>query len=115
MPKTENIKFHDLYELYPEFNINIKYEQELLQEYDIIIWQHPMYWYSCPPILKQWIDMVLEYNWAYGSKGDALRNKLIFQVITTGGKRKITMLRVLIAIRFKIYYNHLTKLLRYVK
>lgn len=88
IPKTENIKFHDLYELYPEFNINIKYEQELLQEYDIIIWQHPMYWYSCPPILKQWIDMVLEYNWAYGSKGDSLRNKLIFQVITTGGKKE---------------------------
>ncbi|MGF1555594.1 NAD(P)H-dependent oxidoreductase [Paucihalobacter sp.] len=88
IPNTEDVRLHDLYELYPDFNINIKYEQELLQEHDIIIWQHPMYWYSCPPLLKQWIDMVLEYNWAYGNKGNALRNKLIFQVITTGGKKE---------------------------
>ncbi|MDP5062318.1 MAG: NAD(P)H-dependent oxidoreductase [Maribacter sp.] len=23
------------------------------------MWHHPRYWYSCPPLLKQWIDMVL--------------------------------------------------------
>lgn len=88
LPTSSEVTLHDLYELYPEFNINIKREQELLREHDIIIWQHPMYWYSCPPLLKQWIDMVLEYNWAYGTKGNALRNKLIFQVITTGGKKE---------------------------
>lgn len=88
IPSTDDITLHDLYELYPDFNVNIKYEQELLISHDIIIWQHPMYWYSCPPLLKQWIDMVLEYNWAYGNKGNALRNKIIFQVITTGGKKE---------------------------
>lgn len=88
LPTSSDVTLHDLYELYPEFNIDIKREQALLQEHDIIIWQHPMYWYSCPPLLKQWIDMVLEYNWAYGSKGNALRNKLIFQVITTGGQKE---------------------------
>jgi glutathione-regulated potassium-efflux system ancillary protein KefG len=38
--------------------------------------------------MKQWIDMVLEYGWAYGKKGAALKNKIIFQVITTGGNRE---------------------------
>lgn len=87
IPKSTFITFHDLYEEYPEFDIDVKREQELLEAHDIIIWQHPLYWYSCPPLLKQWIDLVLEYNWAYGKKGDFLKDKKLIQVITTGGKK----------------------------
>jgi len=32
--------------------------------------------------------MVLEYDWAYGKKGKALQNKMIFQAITTGGLKE---------------------------
>ena len=85
IPDSEHITFRDLYEEYPDFDINIKHEQLLLSLHDIIIWQHPMYWYSCPPLMKQWIDMVLEHGWAYGKKGTALKGKIIFQAITTGG------------------------------
>lgn len=88
IPKSENITFHDLYEEYPNFDIDIKREQLLLSKHDIIIWQHPLYWYNCPPLMKQWIDMVLEYGWAYGKKGEALKNKMIFQVVTTGGEKE---------------------------
>jgi glutathione-regulated potassium-efflux system ancillary protein KefG len=83
-----SITFHDLYEHYSDFNIDIKYEQQLLLSNDVVIWHHPFYWYSCPPLLKQWIDLVLEYNWAYGSKGEALKGKYILNVITTGGARE---------------------------
>ena len=86
--QVPSITFHDLYEHYPDFNIDIKYEQQLLLSHEVIIWHHPFYWYSCPPLLKQWIDLVLEYNWAYGSKGDALKGKYILNVITTGGARE---------------------------
>lgn len=88
IPDSENITFHDLYETYPEFDIDVKKEQELLNLHDVVIWHHPMYWYSCPPLLKQWIDMVLEYGWAYGKYGLALQDKLIFQAITTGGNQE---------------------------
>jgi glutathione-regulated potassium-efflux system ancillary protein KefG len=88
IPISNHITFHDLYEEYPEFDINVKHEQTLLEKHDIIIWHHPMYWYSCPPLLKQWIDMVLEYGWAYGKNGNALNGKSIFQVITTGGAKE---------------------------
>lgn len=88
IPKSNHITFHDLYEEYPEFDIDVKREQALLEKHDIIIWHHPMYWYSCPPLLKQWIDMVLEYDWAYGKNGNALKGKSIFQVITTGGTKE---------------------------
>ncbi len=81
----EGITFHDLYEAYPEFEIDINYEKSLLLSHDIIIWHHPFYWYSCPPLFKQWIDMVLEFKWAYGPGGRALQGKFIMQTISAGG------------------------------
>jgi len=87
IPCSENFTFHDVYQEYPNFDIDIKREQLLLSQHDIIIWHHPLYWYNCPPLMKQWIDMVLEYGWAYGKNGDALKDKIIFQVITTGANR----------------------------
>lgn len=83
------VTFRDLYDLYPDFDIDVPAEQELLKEHDIIIWQHPLYWYSCPPLLKQWIDLVLTYGWAYGSEGTALADKKCLQVITAGGSRDV--------------------------
>lgn len=88
IPDSANITFHDLYEEYPEFDIDMKREQELLLLHDIIIWHHPMYWYNCPPLLKQWIDIVLEHGWAYGTGGEALKGKKLLQVVTTGGKKE---------------------------
>jgi len=82
------ITFNDLYEQYPEFDINVNREKELLLEHDCIILQHPMFWYSAPSILKEWLDIVLEHGWAYGSKGDALKGKLFFNSVTTGGPRQ---------------------------
>ncbi|MES2545909.1 MAG: NAD(P)H-dependent oxidoreductase [Bacteroidota bacterium] len=88
IPNSRSITFHDLYEEYPDFDIDVKREQKLLSDHNIIIWHHPMYWYSCPPLMKQWIDMVLEHGWAYGKRGKQLENKIIFQVVTTGGDKE---------------------------
>ena len=56
----EGITFRNMYNLYPDFYIDVKKEQEMLLAHDIIIWQHPFYWYSSPSLLKEWIDLVLE-------------------------------------------------------
>lgn len=87
VPKLPDITFHDLYEKYPDFNIDIASEKSLLSDHNIIIWQHPFYWYSSPPLLKQWIDLVLEFGWAYGPGGNYLQGKIVFNSITTGGNR----------------------------
>lgn len=87
IPVSAEITFHDLYERYPDFNIDPEFEKKLLTEHDVIVWQHPFYWYSAPPLLKQWIDIVLEFGWAYGPGGTALRGKTVFNVITAGGQR----------------------------
>lgn len=84
----EHIHFHDLYETYPDLDIDIKKEQQLLLEHDVIIWQHPFYWYSAPAIIKQWLDLVLEHNWAYGAKGKMLTGKKIFNAISCGGSEE---------------------------
>jgi len=82
------VTFHDLYERYPDFDIDVKKEQEILLAHGIIIWQHPFYWYSAPALVKQWMDLVLEHNWAYGSAGRALAGKKIFNAISCGGGRE---------------------------
>jgi hypothetical protein len=35
--------------------------------------------------VKQWIDLVLAFGWAYGPGGVALRGKTLFHVVTSGG------------------------------
>jgi glutathione-regulated potassium-efflux system ancillary protein KefG len=81
----ENVTINDLYEEYPTFDINVRREQELLLAHDIIVFQHPFYWYSSPAILKEWQDLVLEYGFAYGAGGTKLQGKLFLTAITAGG------------------------------
>lgn len=82
--KIENVTFHDLYEEYPDMDIDIDREQQLLAEHDCIVFMHPMYWYSAPAIFKEWQDLVLEHGWAYGSQGNALKDKIFFSTVSTG-------------------------------
>jgi len=79
------VRVHDLYEQYPDFNIDVEGEHELLVQHGIIIWQYPLYMYSPPAILKQWMDLVLEHGWAHGAGGSHLENKLMLNAVTTGG------------------------------
>ncbi|MGD2071772.1 MAG: NAD(P)H-dependent oxidoreductase, partial [Gemmatimonadota bacterium] len=53
-----------------------------------IVLQHPLYWYSTPPLLKQWEDLVLEHGWAYGSEGTALRGKRAASAVSAGGREE---------------------------
>lgn len=79
------VTVRDLYELYPTLAIDVKAEQEALLAHDVIVFQHPFYWYSSPAIFKEWQDLVLEHGWAYGHGGTQLRGKITFNAISTGG------------------------------
>jgi glutathione-regulated potassium-efflux system ancillary protein KefG len=84
----DGVTVNDLYEAYPELDIDVDREQELLLKHDVVVFQHPLYWYSTPAILKEWQDLVLEHGWAYGRGGDALRGKWLMSAITTGGSEE---------------------------
>ncbi len=85
LPAVRGVTFNDLYEQYPDLDIDIEREQQLLLRHDTIILQHPFYWYSSPAILKQWMDLVLEHGWAYGREGRMLHGKRMLNVISAGG------------------------------
>jgi glutathione-regulated potassium-efflux system ancillary protein KefG len=85
---TDGITFHDLYASYPDFLIDVPYEQQLCESHDIIIFYHPFYWYSTSSIIKEWFNLVLEHAWAYGSTGRALEGKITFQALTAGGNHE---------------------------
>ena len=82
---VEGVTFHDLYERYYDFQIDVAREQRLLNAHDLIVLQHPLYWYSSPALLKEWQDLVLEYGYAYGEGGTALRGKRVLSVLSAGG------------------------------
>jgi glutathione-regulated potassium-efflux system ancillary protein KefG len=79
------VTFHDLYQCYPDFDVDVPREQRLLVEHDAIVLQHPFYWYSTPALVKEWEDLVLEHGWAYGREGTALRGKTLLTALTAGG------------------------------
>ncbi len=81
----EDVTIRKLYDLYPDFLIDVSEEQKLLAEHDVIVWQHPFYWYGAPPLLKEWIDLVLEHGFAFGHEGNALQGKKVLTATTTGG------------------------------
>ena len=56
----DGVTINDLYEAYPTLAIDVEREQELLLTHDVIVFQHPFYWYSAPAIIKEWQDLVLE-------------------------------------------------------
>ena len=80
-----DITVRDIYALYPDGKIDIAAEQQALLAHDRLVFQHPFYWYSVPPLMKQWLDDVLVYGWAYGPGGNALAGKEWVSAISTGG------------------------------
>ena len=80
-----DVRLASLYDLYPDWGIDVDAEQEALTSADVVVWQHPMHWYGPTPLLKLWFDKVLALGWAYGEGGTALRGKTCLWVVTTGG------------------------------
>lgn len=85
LANQSGITLRRLYALYPDGKIDVAAEQQALAEHDRLVFQHPFYWYSTPPLMKQWLDDVLTYGWAYGPGGNALAGKEWLSAISTGG------------------------------
>lgn len=81
----EGIETRKLYEVYPDWKIDVAREKESVLKADIIVVQTPFYWYSTPGLFKEWEDRVLEYGFAYGEGGDKLAGKKFQIVLSTFG------------------------------
>jgi len=78
------VAVQDLYELYPDFDIDPDHERSLLAAAHLVVFMHPIRWYGMPSMLKEWMDVVLRPGWAYGRGDCALRGKGCWLVTTTG-------------------------------
>jgi len=82
---TPDLELRSLYETYPDFDIDPAAEQAALERAGLVVWLHPLYWYTVPALMKQWLEVVLVRGWAYGKGGTALAGKDCLWVATTGG------------------------------
>jgi glutathione-regulated potassium-efflux system ancillary protein KefF len=78
------VALHPLYDVYPDFSIDVAAEQARVAAAHTIVWQHPTYWYGAPALLTLWLEKVLTRGWAYGAGGHALHGKRVLWVTTTG-------------------------------
>ncbi|RXK81252.1 NAD(P)H-dependent oxidoreductase [Filimonas effusa] len=86
--KAPGIEIRNIANLYPDYKIVAQAEQEALLRHHTIIFQYPFYWYNMPAILKHWFDVVFEYQFAYGSRGDKLKGKNFVPSFTVGAPEK---------------------------
>jgi glutathione-regulated potassium-efflux system ancillary protein KefF len=78
------LEVRSLYEMYPDFDLDVAAEQAALERARLVILLHPLYWYTVPGLLKHWFDQVLVGGWAHGREGTALRGKDCLWVTTAG-------------------------------
>jgi len=81
----DSVQVRSLYDLYPDFSIDVAAEQQALASARLVIWQHPLHWYGSPALFRLWMDKVLQYGWAYGRNGGVLSGKDVMWTVTTGG------------------------------
>nr|WP_315123041.1 NAD(P)H-dependent oxidoreductase [uncultured Porphyromonas sp.] len=80
---TPNFEVRNLDELYPDLNkIDVAAEQKALVEADVIIFQHPIFWFGVPATLKRWMEVVLQHGFAFGTDGDKLHGKKFIHSFT---------------------------------
>jgi glutathione-regulated potassium-efflux system ancillary protein KefG len=72
-----NLRFTD--------TISVEKEKDLLLSHDRIVFQHPIYWYNCPPLMKKWIEDVLLDDWAWGTNGKGLLGKEWLHAVSCAG------------------------------
>jgi glutathione-regulated potassium-efflux system ancillary protein KefF len=79
------VDWRDIYRLYPDYVIDVPAEQAALAAARLVVWLHPIQWYSMPALMKLWLDEVFSVGWAYGPGGTALEGKDLWLVTSTGG------------------------------
>lgn len=84
--KLSDVTVRNLDELYgSDFSkINVKEEQQYLEQAERVVFQAPVYWFNIPALLKAYIDNVFTHGWAYGSTGHALEGKEFLLAVSAG-------------------------------
>ena len=86
--RHQQFTFRDLYEEYPDFHIPAFRERKRIVEYDRFIFHFPIIWFGMPPLLRLWLDEVVDGNWINGQAKNPFENKEVFLLVTTRSKER---------------------------
>lgn len=78
---------HNLQSSYPRSSIDVAAEHSLIDNNGSIVFQFPLYWFNCPPMLKSWFDLVLSPGWAYAG-GRHLEGRKVGVGVTCGASEE---------------------------
>lgn len=78
------VRVQDLYQLYPDFYIDVGRERELLQAAPLLVFVFQLGWYAMPSLLKEWFDSVVQPAWAQQQPGP-LAGKRAFAAVACAG------------------------------
>lgn len=74
------VQIQDLYQLYPDFFIDVRRERELLKAAPLVVFVFQLGWYAMPALLKEWFDSVFKPAWA-GQQPGRLAGKRAFAAV----------------------------------
>ncbi len=84
--RHQHYTFRDLYEDYPDFHIAAFRERKRIFEYERFIFHFPLVWFGIPPLLKLWLNEVLDQDWQKPETENPLDGKEIYILVTTVSK-----------------------------
>lgn len=117
LENEDSIIFKDIKTLYSDYNFDIKKEQEDILKVDKIVFQFPVYWFTAPSILKQWVDDVFVNDFAFNYDDDGTFEALNllgkkFQMIVSLGESEKTYKEIDVKIEDCLSsYSHTASLL----
>lgn len=80
----ENVDWVILDNIQTDFTFDKEQEQQRLAQYDRILFQFPMYWYSAPALMKKYEDDVFTKNFIVYEQEGALKGKEMGIITTLG-------------------------------
>jgi len=81
------VRVQDLYQLYPDFYIDVRRERELLKAAPLVVFVFQLGWYAMPSLLKEWFDTVFKPAWAAQTPG-RLQGKAAFAAMACSGSER---------------------------
>ncbi|MCC2957492.1 NAD(P)H-dependent oxidoreductase [Massilia sp. IC2-477] len=77
------VQVQDLYQLYPDFYIDVRRERSLLKAAPLVVFVFQLAWYTMPALLKEWFDNVLKPEWT--QPPGRLQGKAVFAAVACAG------------------------------
>lgn len=81
------VQVQDLYQLYPDFYIDVRRERALLKAAPLVVFVFQLAWYAMPALLKEWFDTVLKPEWmAQEGRPGRLQGKSAWAAVACAGE-----------------------------